>query len=331
MTRPRLRIGFILAQQFTLCAFANFVDVLRLAADEGDRSRKIHCEWHVLSSTLKPIRSSCGIAISPQQIPSDPNDYDYIVVVGGLIDEIENLDAGDVEFLRKAAQLGIPLCGVCTGAFVLYKLELMHGYKCCVSWFHHNDFLEQFDGLQPVSDQIFIVDRDRLTCSGGASSAHLAAFLVDKHVGPAEARKSLHIMIIDDAMVAERAQPGLPIEFSTKNETVRRALLIMQQSIDTPLPISKLAQRLKVGRRTLERYFQNELGLTPAAAGKKIRMSKARLLLSKSSATISQIATETGFCDAPHFIRSFRQAEKTTPILYRELHSDQAKARELIH
>ena len=30
---PRLRIGFILARRFTLCAFANFVDVLRLAAD----------------------------------------------------------------------------------------------------------------------------------------------------------------------------------------------------------------------------------------------------------------------------------------------------------
>jgi len=31
----RLTVGFILARRFTLCAFANFVDVLRLAADEG--------------------------------------------------------------------------------------------------------------------------------------------------------------------------------------------------------------------------------------------------------------------------------------------------------
>jgi len=40
---PRLRVGFLLARRFTLCAFANFVDVLRLAADEGDRSRPILC------------------------------------------------------------------------------------------------------------------------------------------------------------------------------------------------------------------------------------------------------------------------------------------------
>src|SRR5215472_3699218 len=37
---PRLRVGFLLARRLTLCAFANFVDVLRLAADEGDRSRR---------------------------------------------------------------------------------------------------------------------------------------------------------------------------------------------------------------------------------------------------------------------------------------------------
>ena len=62
MQRPRLRVGFILARRFTLCAFANFVDVLRLAADEGDRSRPILCEWSVLSGSMDPVVSSCGVS-----------------------------------------------------------------------------------------------------------------------------------------------------------------------------------------------------------------------------------------------------------------------------
>ena len=40
---PKLRVGFVLAQRFTLTAFAGFVDALRLAADEGDRSRPLEC------------------------------------------------------------------------------------------------------------------------------------------------------------------------------------------------------------------------------------------------------------------------------------------------
>ena len=58
--RKRLRVGFILADRFTLSAFANFVDVLRLAADEADKSRPILCDWAVLSGDMAPIRSSCG-------------------------------------------------------------------------------------------------------------------------------------------------------------------------------------------------------------------------------------------------------------------------------
>ena len=45
----QLNVGLILARRFTLCALGNFVDVLRLAADEGDRSRPILCAWRVLS------------------------------------------------------------------------------------------------------------------------------------------------------------------------------------------------------------------------------------------------------------------------------------------
>jgi transcriptional regulator GlxA family with amidase domain len=84
-------VGFILARRFTLCAFANFVDVLRLAADEGDRSRPILCEWTILSDSMDAVTSSCGVAVQPNARLPGPTAFDYVVVVGGLIDEIPNL------------------------------------------------------------------------------------------------------------------------------------------------------------------------------------------------------------------------------------------------
>lgn len=314
---PRLRIGFILAPRFTLCAFANFVDVLRLAADEGDRSRPILCRWRVLSPTLDPVESSCGVRIGSEDRLDDPTRFDYVVVVGGLIGEIERLHPDHTAFLRRAAEAGVPLVGVCTGAFILHRAGLMNGYRACVSWFHHEDFLEEFEGLVPVSDQIFVVDRDRLSCSGGASSAHLAAFLVDRHIGPAAARKSLAIMIIDEAMGAERPQPGLPLDLTTREPLVRRALLAMQQSMEAPLGVGALAERLGVTRRKLERHFADALGVTPKEADRRIRLAQARHLLARSDLTVARIAAETGFCDTPHLIRAFREAEGTTPDAWR--------------
>ena len=314
---PRLRVGFILARRFTLCAFANFVDVLRLAADEGDRSRPILCTWRVLSVSMNPIQSSAGIVVQPDERLGDPARFDYIVVVGGLVDEIERLNPDYVTFLRRAAAAGVPLVGICTGAFILHRAGLMQGYRCCVSWFHHDDFLEQLEGLTPVSDRIFVVDRDRLTCSGGASSAHLAALLVDRHIGRAAATKSLHIMIIDDALTGEVPQPGLPIELGTGDPLVKKALALMQQSMGTPLTVKRLTERLAVSRRKLERHFREALGLTPGAADRTIRIAQARLLLESGARSITQIANDTGFCDVSHLIRVFREQEGITPEAYR--------------
>lgn len=315
--KPRLSVGFILARRFTLCAFANFVDVLRLAADEGDRSRPIRCGWRVLSTTMEPITSSSGITVQPEERLGDPSRFDYIVVVGGLIDEVANLHPDYVRFLHAAAEAGVPLVGVCTGAFILHRIGLMDGYRCCVSWFHHDDFLEQFDGLKPVSDQIFVVDRNRLTCSGGASSAHLAAFLVERHVGRAEATKSLHIMIIDEAERAETPQPGIPLDLRSDDPLVKKALILMQQNIDTPVAIDEVARRLGVNRRQLERRFQARIGTSPTLAFKMIRLEHAEYLLTHSSRSITAIAIESGFCDSSHFIRAFRERHGQTPAAFR--------------
>ena len=315
--RPRLRIGFVLARRFTLSAFANFVDVLRLAADEGDRSRPILCAWSVLSPSMDPVRSSCGVAVTPDERPGDPGRFDYVAVIGGLVDEVETLDAQALAFLRRAAGRGVPLIGVCTGAFVLHRAGLMGGRRCCVSWFHHDDFLERFDGLVPVSDRIFVEDRGRLTCSGGASSAHLAAHLVERHIGRAAATKSLHIMMIDEAMAADAPQPGLPLDLHARDALVRRALLLVQQSLDAPPTVTEVAARLGVGRRTLERRFAAALGLAPSEAFLQVRLSHARFLLGRSDRTATQVAAETGFCDVSHLIRVFREREGATPEAWR--------------
>lgn len=303
----RLSVGFILAKRFTLCAFANFVDVLRLAADEGDRSRPILCDWSVLSDTMDPVPSSCGVTVQPNGRLGDPARFDYLVVVGGLLDEIPNISPAYSRFLQRAAAAGVPLVGLCTGAFILHRAGLMRGHRACVSWFCHADFLEQFDGLEPISDQIFVVDGDRLTCAGGASSAHLAAFLVEKHVGRAQASKSLHIMIIDSALQPDRPQPGIPLELKTEDPLVRRALLLMQQRIDAPLSVTELARHVGTGKRRLERHFRAALDTSPQAAFLGVRLAFARHLLEATEHPISSIAVECGFCDSSHLSRMFRQ------------------------
>jgi len=306
--RAHLRVGFLLARRFTLCAFANFVDVLRLAADEGDRSRPILCEWAILSDTMEAVTASCGTRVQPTQRLDDPAKFDYIVVIGGLLEEIPNLNPAIIRYLQQAAKAGVSLVGVCTGA----------GYRCCVSWFHHSDFLEQFDGLRPISDQIFVVDRKRLTCSGGVSSAHLAAYLVEKHIGRAQASKSLHIMMIEDALRGENPQPGLALDLKTYDLLVKRALLIMQQNIEMPLPVAEIARRIGASKRQLERHFRSSLDTSPQAAFLRLRLEAAYRWIANSDKSMTAIAVECGFCDSSHLNRMFRRHFGQAPQQIRE-------------
>lgn len=317
-TNRQLSIGFILADRFTLTAFSSFVDVLRLAADAGDSSRPIRCKWRILSPDLEPVYASCGLRIHPDDRFGDPRDYDYIVVVGGLVEHIETKNTEYTKFLQRAAAARVPLVGLCTGSFILHDAGLMDGYKCCVSWFHRADFLERFEGLEPVSDQIYVVDRDRLTCSGGSSAAHLAAFIVEKHIGRRYARKSLSILIVDEVFDSGKAQPNLPLQLSTNDNQLQRALIIMQQNLENGIKISNLASALSLSRRTLEGRFRKEFGATPLEVMNLIRLEKAKQLLTNSQVSISQVSLSAGFCDSSHMYKVFMQKEGRSPSDYRK-------------
>src|SRR5262245_31791433 len=97
--RP-LTFGFVLAENFTLSAFSLFVDHLRLAADDGDRSRQILCKWHVMGNRPDPVRASCGVSVSCTGGFLEPQALDYVVVVGGLLHKGRQLDDDAIGYLK---------------------------------------------------------------------------------------------------------------------------------------------------------------------------------------------------------------------------------------
>ena len=73
---------------------------------------------------------------------------------------------------------------------------------------------------------------------------------------------------------------------------VRRALLLMQQRIDTPLSVTEIARQMGNSKRQLERHFRAALNTSPQAAFLDIRLSFARHLLESTDKSISAIAVE---------------------------------------
>ncbi|WP_085314851.1 GlxA family transcriptional regulator [Derxia lacustris] len=301
--RAELRVGFVLAPNFTMLALSAFVDTLRLAADEDDWSRPIHCDWRVLSDDTRPVRASCGLDVTPTARFGDPRDFDYIVVVGGLLDG-SRISRAAGEFLRRAAAAGVPLAGVCTGSFALAGLGLLDDRRVCVSWFHHDDFASRFPQLAASSTEQFIEDRDRLTCAGGTSVMHLAAHLVARHRGRAAAAKALRIMLEDLPRAGDAPQPAPVDDLSSDDARVRRAMLLIERHADGHFPLDELAREVGVSPRHLGRLFQHQIGMTPTAYAMRLRLRRARELLEKTRQPIVDIAMQCGFVSNSHFSRA---------------------------
>lgn len=313
-----LRVGFILCPNFTLVAFSAFLDTLRLAADEGDRSRPVHCTWEILSHDMGPIRSSSGVEVKPTILLTTPTDFDYIVVVGGLLHGPRCAKAA-LDFLLRAADMRVPLVGLCTGSFVLARLGLMKGIRCCVSWFHHEAFVAEFPAVPVTSEVLYLVEEGRLTCAGGTSVVHLAAHIIEIFGGKAKASKALRILIEDAMQPGTSVQPIPPQSAQAKDARIRRAMLLIERNVENPVSCEFIARQIHLGVRQLERLFKLELGISPSAYAEKLRLAKAHDLLLASAEPLHEIAIRCGYKNHSHFASRFRLAYGKSPSAIREV------------
>ncbi|MGL4209265.1 MAG: AraC family transcriptional regulator, partial [Candidatus Adiutrix sp.] len=165
-----LKVGFILIPDFTLLAFTGFIETLRQAADVGDRSRPIWCSWSIMHHELSPIKSSCGIEVTPWEVFREPTDFNYIVVVGGLLSSLDKIPDKLIDYLQEAAKKKVTVIGLCTGSFVLAKAGLLKGVRCGVHWYHYQEFKNLFPQAYPVIDELFVEDQGIITSPGGSAT-----------------------------------------------------------------------------------------------------------------------------------------------------------------
>ena len=316
--RRTLRVGFILCPDFTLVAFSAFLDTLRLAADEGDRSRPIYCKWDILSPDMSPIRSSAGVEVKPTMLLTTPTDFDYVVVVGGLLDAPRCAKAS-LDFLQRAATQRVPLVGLCTGSFVLARLGLLDGISTCVSWFHHEAFVSEFPKVPASSEVLYVVEKDRLTCAGGTSVVHLAAHIIETYSGRAQASKALRILIEEALQPDAAVQPTPPLSERAKDARIRRAMLLIERNVENPISCEFIAHQVRISVRQLERLFKLELGMSPSAYAERLRLNKAHELLCTTKEPLYQIAIRCGYKNHSHFASRFRVVYGDSPSAVRNM------------
>lgn len=314
-TETLFSVGFILLDEFTLFALSGFVDVLRIGGNQSDDSEQRDFRWTIVAPSLEPVRSNSGIEVLPWETYSTGSDFDYLVVVGGRVEPQRKTDTRVIEYIQEYAKKGGFVIGLCTATFVLARAGVMKNRQSCIHWHHREEFEDEFPELAAASDTVFIEDKQRITCPGGRSASDVALHLIEKHCGPAKARKAASGLMIEEIRGSQSPQPNVGATWfkGIHNPLLRRAIIIMDQYIAEELSVQGLAARLQVSENTLFRAFKRYTNVSPAKLLRVLRLAHAHWSLHHTSLSIAQIAHYYQFSDASHFSKIHKEHYGTTP------------------
>ena len=97
------------------------------------------------------------------------------------------------------------------------------------------------------------------------------------------------------------------------DETVARALKLIDQGALAEAPLAALADRVGIGERQLRRLFVDRLGAAPIGVHGTRRLLFAKQLLTETTLPVTDVAMAAGFGSLRRFNTTFREAYRMAP------------------
>lgn len=309
-------VGFVVIPNFTTIGFASAIETLRMAnmAARREMFRSV-----IIAPSMNPVTASNGMRVLPDYAVGDTPKLDLLLVVGSnpIVSHFSSRPL--LNWLRKLAHQQVTLGGICTGSYWLARAGLLKGYRCTIHWEDIETLKEHFPGII-ISNQLFEMDRDRYTCSGGVASMDMTLQLVAREPGGREiAAQAAELLLCDRARGAQEQQ-RVPLrqKLGTSQPKLSQVVAIMEANLEEPVSLADLARFNHVSVRQLERLFHKHLQRTPSQYYLELRLARARALLLSSESQVRDIALACGFVSAAHFSKCYSRLFGISPIVERK-------------
>ncbi|WP_082652253.1 GlxA family transcriptional regulator [Aureimonas sp. AU12] len=310
------RFAFLTLPNYSLIAVSAAVEALRMANYVA--GEEIYA-WQVTTPGGEPARASGGLQLGPTVSLADTAPFDVLFVCGG-VDVRHAVDRRTVDELRRLARRGIPLGALCTGTFALAEAGLLDGYRCAIHWENLGAIREEFGEVEFTED-LFVIDRDRFTCTGGSAPLDLIAAFIEARLGRAAAERMSEQFILERLRGGAEPQHPPLRHRGHSHPALEQAAALMAKTIGAPLAIAVIAARVGLSARQLERLFSLHIGMGPAEFSMALRLDHARELLRQSDLAVTAVGVASGFVSSAHFSSAYRRrfghaprAERAAPL-----------------
>ena len=221
------------------------------------------------------------------------------------------------DVMTRAMDRGARVISVCTGAFTLAELGLLHGRRATTHWLAAEALARRFPTVEVDPDVLYVDEGQVLTSAGAAAAFDLCLHIVRRDYGvdvaSAIARASVMPLERDGGQSQFITQPPPAADGGSLEPTLRW----LADHLDAPLTLDDIAKRAGLSVRSLNRRFKAQTGTTPLQWLLRARVRRAQGLLEMTDLAVEQIGEVVGFGSPAAFRDRFRRVVHTSPVAYR--------------
>jgi transcriptional regulator GlxA family with amidase domain len=293
------------ADGFVLTEFAGVVEVIRLA---NRINGSPIFEWHVRSAKGGTVTASSAVSVETTPLPNRP-DADYLFVLGNADPACGALSIGRALASYTSRQTRVVLLSEAASRYIS---ENNDGLASHTTHWENRTVLVENHGLFDTKATFAVDSGAIITCAGMGATFDIALSIASQHAPASIMTTVADVLLHEKIRHFNTLQPFSGKEVTTTGDTgLDTCLALMQDNMEFPLPISEIATRAKLSKRSLERKFSSMMKTTPNGYYRGLRLNKANNLLLNTDMRIHEIGLACGFPSG--FTTIYRQAFGMTP------------------
>jgi len=297
-----LVFGILLWPGFTLMSLTGILECLRHTNEEVEEQfTYIKTRWEILGSNDNLITSSCGLSFDPTMDYVNPNGIDYVVVIGGPLDLLNDAPRAHFDYLRLAYQMNRPIIGVCTGSFILAQEGFLDRKTACIHPSYQKAFQQTFPRNPFVTHKNYCIESPITTVPGGISILTLMSHIIATHMGSELSTAVLdQISLPSNQAINEFDRSMIIAHREIKDPRIQKSISVIEKTQEMSLTVKELAAHIGMSERHFCRLFTDQLGVSPKEYLLTVKLRLAIWLLQNTTKSVTSIAYDAGFSSISH-------------------------------
>ncbi|ROQ99716.1 AraC family transcriptional regulator with amidase-like domain [Streptomyces sp. 2132.2] len=264
-----------------------------------------------------PVATDCGVPLSVAHGLDRLAEADLLLALPGA--QFRTPPAPAVlDALRAAHGRGAVVAAHCVGTFALAAAGLLDGRRATTHWRFAELLADRHPRVTVEPDALYVDEGDIVTGAGAAAGFDLCLHLLRREHGAALANAIARDMVLPSHRDGGQAQYlAAPVPEDGQDERLAAVLGWARAHLHEPLPVTELARRAMMSKRSFARRFTAATGTTPHAWLRSLRLSRAEELLETTGLPVEEIARQVGYGSAAVLREQFVRRRGIPPRAYR--------------